>query len=474
MRIDYIRAYDLAAKGAPSIDPPPAGGPEQPAPQPQPQPEPQQPPANADGATLTFSQHGDTLTGGAGADTLNASQGADKLTGGAGADIFVFKNMPWSAGKITDFQVGVDKLDVSQLYLGGYAGADPVADGYVRFDSDGAGGTRVMLDTDAAGAANPWSFHVVTLSGVSPVGLTAAQLFSGPAPQAPTPPPPPAAGGQGLVLTSSQYADTLTGGAYADTLNAGQGPDQMTGGAGADTFAFQNLPWNAGKITDFQVGVDKLDVSKLYLGGYSGVNPVADGYVRFDSDGAGNTKVMLDIDAGASANPWAYTIVTLVGVSPAGLTAAQLFSGQPATVVQPPAPAPVVPGVSLTSNSYAETLTGGAGADTLNAWNGPDRLVGGAGDDHFVFDSLPWNAGHVADFSPGHDVLDLRALFDAAGYTGQNPIVDHYLSFESDGAGGTRVLFDVDGAGTANPWPFQITTLDGVAPTSLSASDWLF
>jgi Ca2+-binding RTX toxin-like protein len=477
MKIDYIRAYELGAGGPAPVGPPPAGGSPQPAPQPQPQPqpqpepEPQQPPASADGATLTFGQHGDTLTGGAGADTLNASQGADKLTGGSGADLFVFKDMPWSAGKITDFQVGVDKLDVSQLYLGGYAGSNPLADGYVRFESDGSGGTRVMLDVDAAGTANPWAFHVVTLAGVNAAGLTAAQVFGSVTP-APAAPAPAAPSSPGVVLTSSQYADTLTGGAGADTINAGQGPDRMAGGAGGDTFAFRDLPWNAGKITDFQVGVDKLDISKLYLGSYSGSNPIADGYVRFDSDGAGGTRVMLDIDAGGAANPWAYTIVTLVGVSPVGLTAAQVFSGQPAATA--PAPAPVVPGVSLTSNSYAETLTGGAGHDTLNAWNGPDRLVGGAGDDHFVFDSLPWNAGHVADFQPGHDVLDLRALFDAAGYQGQNPIADHYLSFESDGVGGTRVLFDVDGAGTANPWPFHITTLDGVAPTTLSASDWLF
>ena len=137
-------------------------------------------------------------------------------------------------------------------------------------------------------------------------------------------------------------------------------------------------------------------------------------------------------------------------------------------------PAPVVPGQVLTSNSYGETLTGGAGADTLTAWNGPDRLVGGGGEDNFVFDKLPWSAGHVADFTPGVDVLDLRPLFAQAGYQGADPLADGYLSFESDGAGGTRVLFDTDGTGTANPWPYQITTLDGVAPTSLTASDWLF
>jgi Ca2+-binding RTX toxin-like protein/beta-glucanase (GH16 family) len=481
MKIDYIRAYALGDGS--TTNPPPTGdtgGPLNPPPAPPPPP----PPPTGSGVVLTATVNGDTLAGGAGADTINGSQGADKLSGGAGADTFAYKAMPWSAGKITDFQVGVDKLDISALYAGGYNGADPVADGYVRFESDGAGGTKVMVDIDAAGAANPWAFHVVTLAGVSPTGLTAAQVFGGQATTPPpatnpppvvTPPPvtpPPVvepAPVTGVVLTSSKAGDTLLGGAGADTLNASQGADKLTGGLGADTFAFKAMPWKAGKITDFQVGVDKLDISSLYANGYKGANPLADGYVRFVSDGAGGTKVMLDTDGAGTANKISFHVVTLQGVSPAGLTAAQVF-GQSA-----PAPAPAhAPGVALTSTSYAETLTGGAGADTLTAWNGPDRLVGGAGADHFVFDKLPWNAGKVADFVPGTDVIDLRPLFAQAGYQGSNPLAEGYLKFEADGAGGTRVLFDADGAGTANPWPTQITTLEGVAPTSLTASDWLF
>ncbi len=301
-----------------------------------------------------------------------------------------------------------------------------------------------------------------------------------PAPTPTVPPPvttppvvaPPATNLPGAVLTASQPGSTLTGGAGNDTINASQGADQLTGGAGADTFAFKALPWSAGHIKDFQLGVDKLDLSALYQGGYTGNDPVADGYVRFESDGAGGAKVMLDIDAGASTNPWAYQIAILDGVSPTGLTAAQVFGGAPAAPV--PAPAPVVPGLSLTSTGYGETLTGGAGNDTLNAAQGPDRLVGGAGADRFVFDDLPWNAGHVADFKPGEDKLDLRDLFADAGYHGSNPMAEGFLKFESDGAGGTKVLFDTDGPGAANPWPFQVTTLDGVAPSSLTASDWIF
>jgi hypothetical protein len=34
------------------------------------------------------------------------------------------------------------------------------------------------------------------------------------------------------------------------------------------------------------------------------------------------------------------------------------------------------------------------------------------------------------------------------------------------------VLFDPDGPGTANPWAFHLTTLTGVSPTEVTATDF--
>ena len=425
------------------------------------------PPAATPGVHLTSSMPGDTLVGGAGADTLSASQGADKLTGGAGADVFQFKAMPWSAGHITDFHVGVDKIDVSSLYLGGYSGSDPVADGYVTFVSDGAGGTKIMLDTDGHGTANPWPFTIVTLDGVSPTGLTAAQVFGATTPSAGSAPvsPPAAPSAAGVVLTSAFAGDTLTGGAGADTLNASQGADRLTGGSGADTFVFKNLPWSAGHITDFQVGADRLDLSALVQQShYTGSDPIADGYLILRADGAGGTQVLWDSDGPANGNPWPITITTLDNVRPGDLTVSNLLS--PAGTTAPS-------GVVLTSATYGATLTGGAGGDTINAGQGPDVLTGGAGADHFVFGATPWNAGHITDFTPGQDVLDLRAIFSAAHYAGTDPLADGYLSLQSDGQGGTRVYVDVDGP-SGKQWPFLITTLDHVAPSAITVNDWLY
>jgi beta-glucanase (GH16 family) len=309
-------------------------------------------------------------------------------------------------------------------------------------------------------------------NGTAPQPTTPPPVITTPPPTTTTPPPAPAPATTGQVLTSSKYADVLTGGTGADTLVAGQGPDQLTGGAGGDTFVFKAAPWNAGNIKDFQVGVDRLDFSAVY----KGAEPIGN-YLTFVSDGAGGTKVMLDIDGASSANPWPFTMVTLNGVSPAGLTAAQVLGAAaptPPPVTTTPPPVTTTAGQVLVSDTYADVLVGGSANDTLSAGQGPDRLTGGAGADHFVFGKLPWNAGHVTDFQHGVDKIDLRPLFQAAGYRGSNPVADGYLRLEGDGAGGTKVLFDQDGWGSGNPWPTTITTLDGVAPSSVTSSDWLF
>jgi Ca2+-binding RTX toxin-like protein len=274
----------------------------------------------------------------------------------------------------------------------------------------------------------------------------------------------------------------VSGGSGDDTLVASQGPDVLVGNAGADVFRYDALPWSAGHITDFTVGTDHLDLSAIIqASGYTGTDPVADGRMRFEADGNGGTKVYFDHDAPNSGD-WPFLITTLDHVPTQGLTWAQLSSGS--------APPPddggggtgtgggdggggTTAGQVLTSDQYGDTLTGGAGNDTLNAGQGPDQLTGNGGDDLFVWNDLPWRAGHVTDFTPGADKLDLRALFVASGYSGSDPVADHHLEFRDDGAGGTAVYFDRDDP-NGGDWPFLITTLDHVAPTQIGAGDWLF
>ena len=113
-------------------------------------------------------------------------------------------------------------------------------------------------------------------------------------------------------------------------------------------------------------------------------------------------------------------------------------------------------------------LVGGAGADTLNASDGLDTLTGRAGADHFAFGKEPWAPIHITDFHLGEEVLDLPALLKASGYTGADPVAGHYVSIESDGAGGTLIGFDRDGPGASPMWPNRIIDLEHVSPAGLT------
>jgi len=312
MKIDYVRTYALpSADGGTTPTPPPpaSGGGAATSP----------PPATSGGpgGQVLFSAFpGASLTGGAAGDQLHASQGADRLTGGAGADTFVFKAMPWSAGHVTDFQVGVDKLDIAALWKG-YSGSDPVGDGYLSLVGDGSGGTRVLVDTDGWAGGNTIKFVVTTLDGVAPTGLAAATLLGVAPPSAPS---GPSGSAGGLSLTAPHPGATLKGGTGADTLNASQGADILTGAAGADQFVFGKPPWSAGRVTDFTPGVDMLDLRPMLASvGYHGSNPVADGYIKLAGDGIGGARVMFDEDGWSSGRPWMITVTTLENVSPSGL-----------------------------------------------------------------------------------------------------------------------------------------------------------
>ena len=128
----------------------------------------------------------------------------------------------------------------------------------------------------------------------------------------------------------------------------------------------------------------------------------------------------------------------------------------------------------LTAHDGGSNLVGGAGNDTLIAAHGPDTLTGAGGADHFVFNELPWQPGHVTDFTPGTDKLDLSGLLTKYGYAGADPIADGYVKLIDDGHGDTWLYFDTDGKGAADQWGTFVATLDHVAPGSLTSGDLIF
>jgi serralysin len=464
MKIDYIRAYSDKGVTPPPTDPPPTD------------PPPTDPPLLSKLFTLAESgAYTSFIRGSSRSETVNGTSAADKIDGRGGTDTLV----GWTG---------------NDTYLVNSPGDSVIENAQGGVDTVQSRSSSYTL------GANVENLMLTSLSAQTGIGNALGNL-----------------------MTSNNAASTLDGGAGNDILVAGRGAGILTGGAGSDIFQYNSVT-SGGRVTDFTDGTDVLDLRGLFSN-YNGTNPVADGYLSFSSDGAGGTRVYFDADgAGSSLKK---LVTTLQGVSPSSLTlqsdvffssTAGSGSNPPPTTEPPPATSsglfslPMtgtgIDTVTITASSYTlgsgvenlmlggsgpqtgigntlnnilisnnagSTLNGGAGNDILVAGRSWDVLTGGAGSDIFQFDALPWNNARITDFQVGTDMLDLRKLFTAANYQGTNPVADGYVSFQSDGAGGTKVYFDPDGTGSANPWAFLVTTIDNVQPSGLHMqTEWFF
>jgi hypothetical protein len=112
----------------------------------------------------------DTLNGGRGNDLLAGGSGADLLIGGAANDTFVYTDFNDKGDTITDFGVGRDVLDLTTLFDNlGYAGANPIAAGYMQFVQSGTD-TQVQIDPDGVVGSQNFS-SLVTLNNVTTTAL---------------------------------------------------------------------------------------------------------------------------------------------------------------------------------------------------------------------------------------------------------------------------------------------------------------
>lgn len=123
------------------------------------------------------------------------------------------------------------------------------------------------------------------------------------------------------VLEGGAGNEVMRGGFGEDTLTGGAGGDRMTGGADADVFVFAaRTEFTAGpardRITDFQAGIDEIDLSAFMRGG-SFIGSAAfggrDGQVRYV---AATGTLQGDVDGNRTAD-WTLTLDN----RPAGLTA---------------------------------------------------------------------------------------------------------------------------------------------------------
>ncbi len=122
------------------------------------------------------------------------------------------------------------------------------------------------------------------------------------------------------LLDGGAGNDVLHGGAGDDVLIGGAGAERLYGGAGRDVFRYQSLEDRGDQIRDFERGQDVIDISELLASlGYTGSDPVADGYLMQVYSGRGRAlQLKIDPD-GAGGGAGFETLVTLYGTGSAPL-----------------------------------------------------------------------------------------------------------------------------------------------------------
>lgn len=243
------------------------------------------------------------------------------------------------------------------------------------------------------------------------------------------------AGAGGAALTGGEGRDQLiggagndriSGGAGADILVDGAGVDTLTGGSGADLFIF--LPdGQADIITDFERGIDRLDLSAL--GRIYSMDAI-----RFveNSKGAtiyyGDEQIILQTSDGMALHKWDLQDKSILDLSHLNI------------FLIPP------PDIRLLGTTGADYIDGRDEADLMIGFSGADTLLGGAGDD-----SLLGGEEYSSFDQATAQVYRLyRATLDrAADPNGLLAWADHLV-------GGTRSLTQVT-AGFVGSIEFQTT-----------------
>jgi serralysin len=310
------------------------------------------------------SEYNDVLVGNAAANRITGGGGYDEMTGGAGKDVFVITGSGTSL-TITDFQPGIDRIDVSALGASYYE----IEQQYNRY--------FLTLHTDKKTATvvvnGQWTRDVLP-------GLEAK-----------------------LNVTLSSRADVETGGRYADVIDGAGGNDVIHGGGGNDRL-------NGGSSSDTLYGGDGNDVlvsgneaggkdilygeagddvltgfffrDELHGGAGNDVYGVTKGILIFEEKNEGRDLVQSDIDYILPENvedmqmydPTSSRHYYDFDQSGTGNGANNVIEGNNGrNEIQ-----------GLVGN---DRLDGQENDDVLDGGRGADRMIGGKGDDVFIVDN---------------------------------------------------------------------------------------
>lgn len=242
----------------------------------------------------------DTLTGGGGADFLNGGADDDTLIGGTGGDL-----LDGGGGVDTaSYATSVGPVNVFLANPGSNTG-DAVGDSYDSIENL-IGTNEEGFGDDLTGDANDNRIE----------GLKGADIIFGDSGLFDTGDDTLLGGDGNDYLEGGGGDDTLDGGNDNDfAIIGGGGIDTMTGGTGADGFRYSDLTdtsvgaGNRDTITDFEVGVDHIELWRIFNGfqfspdlagtGFSGGGVRQVGFTLPDLD---TTLVQIDSDGNGAAD----------------------------------------------------------------------------------------------------------------------------------------------------------------------------
>ena len=173
----------------------------------------------------------DYIDAGAGDDIVDGGIGNDILIGGSGTDLLILDLTLWADtinGQHDEMWMRADDESLA-LHL------DDVSDIYLR-------------DVRNRGFNQYSEIQIDGFERVDITGTHSEDYFVG--------------GDLNDILRGANGADVLIGNAGDDIIHGGGGVDVLTGGAGADVFVY-NLTRDSDRITDFESGIDRIDLSAL-------------------------------------------------------------------------------------------------------------------------------------------------------------------------------------------------------------------
>ncbi len=178
-------------------------------------------------------------------------------------------------------------------------------------------------------------------------------------------------GGAGTdLLVGTNGADRLFGEADSDGLIGGAGADTLSGGGGRDVFVYRSAAESTTDamdvITDFETGVDRLELSAI---GATGFTLTAVNGATLLGATTANGTLTIRIEGSIAASD-----VNVGGVGTITGSAEGDFLSAAAG------------GSTVTGNAGADYLLGSAANDWLDGGLGNDIMRGGAGDDIYVAD----------------------------------------------------------------------------------------